>query len=55
VPFTATITMAKVLNVTWTNPLAANTAYTITLTTQVKDAFMQPLPAAFVVHFTTGA
>lgn len=34
---------------------APNTTYTITLTTGVKDAFMQALPAPFVLTFTTGA
>jgi hypothetical protein len=33
---------------------AANTDYTITFTTGVKDAFGQPLPAPFTLNFHTG-
>lgn len=49
-------TMNKVLTITWTGAgLAANTVYAVTITTQVKDTFMQPVPAAIVTTFTTGA
>lgn len=54
--FTVTLTMGKILNVTWTGAgLLPNTMYTITLNTTAKDTFMQPLPAAIVFTFTTGA
>lgn len=54
--FTAAITMNKIINITPTGTgFAANTMYTVTLATTIKDTFGQPLPATFVVHFTTGA
>lgn len=54
--FTVTITMGKVINVTPTGTgFAANTTYTITIGTGVKDTFGQPLPAPLTITFTTGA
>lgn len=53
--FTTAVTMNKVITITWTAGLTANTAYTITIPTTVKDTFGQPLPAPFVLKFTTGA
>ncbi len=57
-PITVTIPAANkdFLIVTPTGTgFAANTTYTITLGAGVQDAFMQPLPAPFVLTFTTGA
>lgn len=54
--FTTTITMGKVINVTPTGTgFAANTTYTITISSMVKDTFMQPLQTPLTITFTTGA
>jgi hypothetical protein len=54
--FTATISMNKIISITPTGAgFDANTMYTVTLATTIKDTFGQPLPASMVVHFTTGA
>jgi hypothetical protein len=40
---------------TATGGWTANTMYTVTIPTTVHDTFQQPLPAAIVLHFTTGS
>ncbi len=55
--FVVTITnMGATLVVTPNAPgFLPNTLYTLTVTTNVKDSFGQPVPAPIVVTFTTGA
>ena len=54
--FTVAFSMGKILTITPTGTgFAANTMYTLTLATGLKDTFAQPLPTAKVIHFTTGA
>jgi hypothetical protein len=53
--FTVAINMTQNLLITPGGAgFAANTTYTITLTTAIKDTFMQSLPAAQSITFTTG-
>jgi hypothetical protein len=54
---TITVDMAKNIKITVpaATPLAANTMYTITITTAVHDTYGQSAPAVLVYHFTTGA
>lgn len=59
-PFTTFVTtivnMGQALVVTPNAPgFAANTTYTLTVTSGVKDTFGQPAPAPYVITFTTGA
>jgi len=51
--YTITQTMPSQVKITFTTPLAAMTMYTITFPTTVTDTFMQGLPAATTISFTT--
>lgn len=54
--FTLGVPMNKSITLTPTAGMwAANATYVVTVTTGVKDAFGQPLPAPFVLTFTTGS
>jgi len=53
--FTITQDTGGNIVVTWTGGLAANTMYTVTVPATLTDTFAQPLPAPFVLHFTTGS
>ena len=55
--FTVTLDMEKIIKIkpTGVTGLAANTMYTVTFPTGLKDTFGQGLPAPVTFHFTTGA
>lgn len=53
--FTTMIMMNKNVTLTFAAPLAAMSMFRVTLTTGVKDTFGQPLPAPFVITFTTAS
>jgi hypothetical protein len=55
--FTVSLPTSTTIRITFTGAtgLAANTPYTITFPTTLKDTFGQGLPAPVTFHFTTGA
>jgi hypothetical protein len=52
---TISLPMPQLVRIDVAGGLAATTMYTVTFPASVKDSFAQPLPAARVFHFTTGA
>lgn len=55
VPTYTLAVVMKNITITFATPLAVSTMYRVTLTTGVKDTFGQPLPAPYVINFTTTA
>jgi hypothetical protein len=51
--YTFSVMMNKNITLTFATSLAATTMYKVTITTGVKDSFGQPLPAPYVITFTT--
>ena len=54
VTITGTGTNARTVRFAGTTPLAANTVYTVTISSGLTDTFNQPMPSEVVIHFTTG-
>jgi hypothetical protein len=53
--FTVLLPQPQTIRINWTSPLAANTTYTITISTALTDTYGQPLTMTTSYTFTTGA